>query len=118
MNQVQNIFNEWCNLRIQIGFKRKPKLTAKRKDIIITALCNYSEEDLIEVIRYIRFSHDDYAKFLRGDDGYKKNYTDCTNIFRKQKLKDKIEKAKKWSCETKTTAIDDIYIPFIIEDAP
>ena len=118
MSQIENIFNEWCNLRLQIGCKRKPVFTAARRKMIISALCEHEECDLIEMIKYIRFSMDHYAKFLRGEDGHRRNYTDCQNIFRKSKLKDKIKKAKEWSNKTESTTIDEIYLPFVIEDSP
>lgn len=117
MSQIENIFNEWCNLRLQVGYKRTPTFTAARRKIIISALCEYDECDLIVMIRYIRFSVDDYAKFLRGE-GRRRSYTDCTNLFRKRKLKDKIQKAKEWSDRTESTPIDDVYLPFVIEEGP
>ena len=116
MSPIESIFQEWCNLRLQIGFVRKPKLTNRRKILIQEALCDHSHEDILNVIRYIRFSQDNYAAFMRGDSERASNFTDCQNILRKSKLKDKIKRANNWDSATDSTPLQDVYIPFVIED--
>lgn len=117
MSQIQTIFEEWCNLRLQIGLIRKPKLTSRRKILIEESLCNHNVEDILLMIRYIRFSHDNYASFMRGDAGRKSDFTDCHYLFRKSKIQNKINRAKNWQSTTDSTTLDEVFIPFIIEDS-
>ena len=92
---AQNIYTEWCSLRRSIG-RRATALSANREKQIIDLLENHYGENILLVLEYLETSDDYYAKFMRGQNEQKKDYTGFDNVFRPSKMSAKIDKAIAW----------------------
>lgn len=86
---VVKIFNAFVFLKIKCGAKRRPSLTAKRKLQITNAIQVYGTCDLLLVIRFLSYSEDEYAVFMRTN-----GYTELSNILKENKWYDKLDRAK------------------------
>ena len=86
--------------------KNKTKLTKQRIKIIEKALnLGFTEKDLKLIIEYAFLSEDQRARFWRGDNSSKKEYIDIINLFRENKISEKLKLAIFWY-ENKVTPED------------
>ena len=106
---IEKIFDSWCDLRKSLG-KRKPEITKKRKRILKEVLKDFTVEDCLLVVRYIKESSCDYAKFMRESKSGK--YTLLVTIFRTTIFEDKLERAKDWEFELNKVKAQEMHVPF------
>ena len=116
---AEEIYLTWCSLRRSIG-RKATAFSDKRKNHIIELLNDFYGENLVLVAKYIKTSDDYYAKFMRGQNEQKRDYTGFDNIFRSTKMSDKIDKAIAWEKNKRqkdTYNSNGIYFPFKIVEA-
>lgn len=106
---IETLFDSWCELRKKLG-KRKPEITKKRKRILKDVLKDFSLDDCLLVVRFIKDSNCDYAKFMRETKSGK--YTLLVTIFRITIFEDKLERAKDWEFESKKVQAHEMHVPF------
>lgn len=116
MNDYEYVFNSFIEYRKKIN-KSLPTLTQAKTKKIIKALEVVSKQDLILLFEYLSTSKDEYVKFINGENDNKRFYGSLDNLFRKSKLLEKVNRAKKW--KQKEINIEkergqDLYIPFMI----
>lgn len=111
-DQINQVYDAHLRLRKSIG-KKSTKLTDKKKLQIEIILKEYHCEFIILLMDYLRLGEDFYARFIRGENKRKKDYTSLSNIFRPTKLDDKIEKAIAWKAELDFDN-QEIYHPFCV----
>ena len=113
---AKEIYLNWCSLRRSIG-RKATAFTEKREKQIIELLKDFYGNNISLVVEYIKTSNDNYAKFMRGENANKRDYTGFDNIFRPTKMSDKIDKAIAWEkikSTKETYNSDGIYFPFRI----
>ena len=99
---IKDVFSYWKKYKS----KNKTKLTEQRKKIIKKALeLGFTEKDLKLIIDFAFISDDQRARFWRGDNQNKKEYVDIINLFRENKISEKLKLAIVWY-ENKVTPED------------
>lgn len=116
MNDLgEKLLQEWFDTYKTSGVNVQKRVTKARLAFVNEALLHFSFDDLSLLLKYLRVSKDDYARFMRGENPSKKPYLKLASIFRIHKLSDKIERAKEWK-DTLIEPIEseDVYNPFTI----
>ena len=116
MNDYEIVFNGFVNYRRSIN-RSIPTLTDSKKKKICKALEIAKKEHLILLFDYLSNSKDEYTTFINGKNDNNRFYGTMDNLFRKSKLKEKINRAKKWEEKQKNiikNRAQDLYIPFMI----
>ena len=116
MNDYEIVFNGFVEYRRSIN-RSIPTLTESQKTKIQKILEVTTKEDLLLLFEYLSKAKDEYTKFINGENDNNRFYGTMDNLFRKSKIKEKINRAKKWlkKEQNKESSINqDLYIPFMI----
>lgn len=92
-------------------------MTQSKTKKIIKALEVVSKQDLVLLFEYLSNSQDEYVKFINGENDNNRFYGSLDNLFRKSKLLEKVNRAKKWrqrEINIEKERGQDLYIPFMI----
>jgi len=95
-NDVEDVFELWRSYRPSPSLCR---LTPPRRKLIKTRLKSYSSKDLCVLIKYAFESESSEARFWRGENNRRQEYTGLTNLFRVTKIDDRLERALLWDAD-------------------
>jgi hypothetical protein len=90
---VQQVFDLWRGYRPNPAYCR---LTAARRKLLAARLRDYSAADLCALVRYAFESDAAEARFWRGENDRRAEYTDLVNLLRVSKLDGRVERALLW----------------------
>tara|TARA_B100000282_G_scaffold74423_1_gene50971 strand:- start:6601 stop:7047 length:447 start_codon:yes stop_codon:yes gene_type:complete len=116
MNDYDKVFQSFTEYRKTLG-KSLPSLTKATIKKINKALEVVTTEDLILLFTYLSESTDEYCSFINGDNDNNRFYGTLDNLFRKSKLKEKINRAKRWKLKQGNLVAEkthDLFMPFMI----
>ena len=90
---VQQVFDLWRSYRPNPAYCR---LTAPRRKLLATRLRDYTAADLCALVRYAFEADAAEARFWRGENDRRAEYTDLVNLLRVSKLDGRVERALLW----------------------
>ena len=103
-DDAEMVFEAWRSHRPNPAYCR---LTAGRRKLISTRLRIFSAHALCALIRYAFEANTSEARFWRGDNPQKQDYTGLTNLFRVTKMDDRIERACLWIDDQPTGEVEE-----------
>jgi len=116
MNDYEEVFNSFIEYRKTVK-KSLPTLTKAKVNKIKNALEIVSKKELVLLFQYLSNSKDEYTEFINGNNENDRFYGTIDNLFRKSKLKEKINRAKKWKKKQhniEQNKAQDLFMPFMI----
>ena len=90
---VLQVFALWRSYRPNPDYCR---LTAARRKLLRARLRDYTAADLCALVRYAYESDAAEARFWRGENDRRAEYTDLVNLLRVSKLDGRVERALLW----------------------